>query len=96
MFYRNASYTVKTFYGVTFQPGETKEVNGQINNKWMILVNNPKTSPKQQLKPSSEKPEEANKNKQPESLKAEAKETAEAKDAPKSDKKDNTKPAESK
>lgn len=92
MFYRNASYTIKTFYGVTFQPGETKEVKGQINNKWMILVNNPKTSPKQQLKPSSEKSEESNENKQPEASKAEAK----VKDAPKSDKKDNTKPAESK
>ena len=57
MFYKNTSYTAKTFYGVTFQPGETKEVDGSINNRWMILADGPTTKEtKAQQKPSPAKP----------------------------------------
>ena len=41
MFYKNISYSVKTFYGVTFRPGETKEVGNYINDKLMILSDAP-------------------------------------------------------
>ena len=55
MFYKNVSMSVKTFHGVTFQPGETKEVDKTISNKWMILTENkPKVTTSQQ-KLSSEK-----------------------------------------
>lgn len=56
MFYKNTSYTAKTFYGVTFKPGEIKEVTGNINNRWMIKVDAPQV--KIQQKPSSEKPKD--------------------------------------
>ena len=35
MFYKNTSYTEKTFYGVKFKPGETKEVDGIISNRML-------------------------------------------------------------
>ena len=56
MFYKNTSYSAKTFYGVTFNPGETKEVGGYINNKWMIPADDPATkeTKESQKKPSSE------------------------------------------
>ena len=57
MFYKNTSYSVKTFYGVTFRPNETKEVPGYINDKYMIVADAPVTiSTKSQQKPSPEKP----------------------------------------
>lgn len=31
MIYKNLSFTTKTFYGVTFKPGEEHEVPGYIN-----------------------------------------------------------------
>lgn len=45
MFYKNISYSDKTFYGVTFKPGEVAEVPGYINDRQMIVV--PKPSKKQ-------------------------------------------------
>lgn len=45
MFYKNVSYSDKTFYGVTFKPGEVAEVPGYINDKQMIVA--PKPSKKQ-------------------------------------------------
>lgn len=56
MVYKNYSCTAKTFYGVTLKPGETKEIDGVINNRWVLPVtklsiNNVKT---EQQKPSSE------------------------------------------
>ena len=36
MYYKNVSFSVKTFYGVTFKPGEIKEVNSYINNKFLV------------------------------------------------------------
>ena len=71
MYYKNVSMSVKTFYGVTFKPGEIKEVKNYINHKFMVLVTESeakkvtkassteeKTSPQpvKQQKPSSEKP----------------------------------------
>lgn len=62
MFYKNTSYTAKTFYGVTFKPGEVKEVDGVINNKFMIIVDAPQHAPIKkettQKEPSSETPKE--------------------------------------
>lgn len=41
MFYKNTSCFAKTFYGVTFQPGETKEVSGYINDKFFVVSDAP-------------------------------------------------------
>ena len=38
MLYTNISCSVKTFYGVEFKPGETKEVPGYINHPRMIVA----------------------------------------------------------
>lgn len=59
MFYKNTSYFEKTFYGVTFKPGEIKEVDRRINDRFMIVVPAPKADNTElQQKPSSEKPKE--------------------------------------
>ena len=60
MFYKNLSYIAKTFYGVTFQPGEIKEVDGIINDKMVVPVDDSATKavkPTQQ-KPSPEQPKD--------------------------------------
>ena len=36
MFYTNGSAVTKTFHGVTFKPGETKEVFGAINDPTFV------------------------------------------------------------
>lgn len=38
MKYKNNSRVTKTFYGVTFKPGETKDVNGYINDPNFIRI----------------------------------------------------------
>ena len=38
--YKNIGQSTKTFYGVTFKPGEIKEVPGYINSLCMIRVFN--------------------------------------------------------
>ena len=60
MFYKNLSCIAKTFYGVTFEPGHTKEVHGTINDKMMVAVDGPdaKNTKSTQQKPSPEKPKE--------------------------------------
>lgn len=46
MIYKNISYITKTFYDVEFKPGETKEVNGIINDPKMMVVDSlPKEPP---------------------------------------------------
>ena len=57
MFYKNVSYTEKTFYGVTFKPGEIKNVPKYINNKWLIRLDDYAASKDSlsQQKPSSDK-----------------------------------------
>lgn len=58
MFYKNISCSAKTFHGVTFQPGEIKEVSNYINDKFMIIADKPtKLSTRIQQKPSSDKQE---------------------------------------
>lgn len=52
MFYKNISFLPRTFYGVEFQPGETKEVSKYINSKYMIVVPEPpKSKPAKPTKP---------------------------------------------
>ena len=61
MFYKNNSFVTKTFYGVTFQPGEVKEVPGYINNKSFDIVaapNTPQEPPKVEQPTKSELPKE--------------------------------------
>lgn len=60
MFYKNCSCIAKTFYGVTFEPGNIREVRGIINDKMMVLVDGPaaKITKSTQQKPSPEKPKE--------------------------------------
>lgn len=36
--YKNISYSAKTFYGVEFQPGDTKSVPGYINDSGMLRI----------------------------------------------------------
>jgi hypothetical protein len=36
--YKNISFSAKTFYGVKFEPGETKSVSGYINDSGMVRV----------------------------------------------------------
>lgn len=40
IYYKNISFTTKTFYGVKFNPGETHGVPGYITNSNMIRVGN--------------------------------------------------------
>ena len=47
MFYKNNSVVTKTFYGVTFKPGEIKEVPGYITYKNFEFVAAPKQLPKE-------------------------------------------------
>lgn len=85
MFYKNVSYSDKTFYGITFKPGETKEVGNYINDRFMILADAPVKKDKglpqdnqEQQKPSSEKSKkDTEKKSEPVSNKKEAKQQAE-------------------
>lgn len=71
MFYKNYSYTAKTFYGVTFQPGETKKVDGIINDRWVVPVDDSATKATKitQQKPSPEQPKEVPAPAEPEAAK---------------------------
>ena len=56
MYYKNISCSVKTFHGVTFNPGETQEVSNYINHPMMIPVSYPiNTVATKQQKPSPDK-----------------------------------------
>jgi hypothetical protein len=45
--YKNISCSVKTFYGVTFEPNDVKGVPGYINDHGMVrVVNHKKPQPK--------------------------------------------------
>ena len=77
MYYKNVSLSVKTFHGVTFNPGATEQVDHYINDLFMIPVSGPsevKTvstettsqQPVKQQKPSSEKPKKSEEKKEPE------------------------------
>lgn len=52
--YKNVGYTEKTFYGVTFKPGDIKEVPGHINHYKFVQVNSvPQEPPKRAVKKKS-------------------------------------------
>lgn len=59
MLYKNTSIIAKTFYGVTFKPGETKEVSQYINDPKMIKVKElpkkPASGSSSQLKSTADK-----------------------------------------
>lgn len=57
MYYKNLSNTVKTFYGVTFEPNEIKEVPGYINHPKFLITDKPihKEPPKDVIKKADEK-----------------------------------------
>lgn len=68
MIYRNNSRAVKTFYGVTFAPGDIKKVKGYINDPKFVKQDRlPKEPPK-----VSEKKAELAKNINKEDAKEEA------------------------
>lgn len=46
MKYQNLSYSTKTFYGVTFKPGDVKDVPGPINHTYFVPVSEKKTANK--------------------------------------------------
>lgn len=63
MFYKNVSLSVKTFHGVTFRPGQVKEVDKCINNLFMIEVD------EKEIKKTEEKPQPQQKQQKPSSEK---------------------------
>lgn len=40
MIYKNLSHATKTFYGISFKPGEEHEVPGCINDSKFVRLNN--------------------------------------------------------
>ena len=54
MYYTNGSTITKTFHGVTFGPGETKEVFAIINDPKFVLSSARKEPPKREEVKSSE------------------------------------------
>lgn len=54
MFYQNISRATKTFYGVTFKPGEIHDVPGYINDIGFERCAKPKAQPKPEPKPKSQ------------------------------------------
>ena len=58
MYYTNGSSITKTFHGVTFGPGETKEVSGIINDPKFVLSHPRQEPPKREEEDSatSDKP----------------------------------------
>lgn len=58
MIYKNLSHATKTFYGVTFKPGEEKEVEGYINDTKFIRIPTFSTN-QSKLKLSKNKEEKA-------------------------------------
>lgn len=73
MKYCNRSYTAKTFYGVTFKPGEVHSVPGYIDNPKFIRVpdSTPETSDKL-VKPISKTPVVEDKKQKPATLEKQA------------------------
>lgn len=53
MFYTNGSSITKTFHGVTFQPGETKEVFGYINDPYFYISSKRQEPPKRERRDTS-------------------------------------------
>lgn len=55
MVYKNISNCTKKFYGVSFQPGDIKEVPGYVNDKLMVVAELPKKESKPAPKQSTKK-----------------------------------------
>ena len=55
MFYKNTSMKPKTFHGVTFKPGEAKDVSKYINDPTFIRVNKPTVNSKKAVSDVSTK-----------------------------------------
>lgn len=49
MYYKNCTNTVKTFYGVKFQPGDIKRVLGYINSPGFVRAEKPKEPPAEKV-----------------------------------------------
>ena len=41
IYYKNLSFSAKTFYGIRFEPGDTKAVPGYINCNGMVRIFEP-------------------------------------------------------
>lgn len=55
MIYKNISSCTKTFYGVSFKPGEVKDVPGFVNDKYMIVESSlPTPQEVKEIKPSKQ------------------------------------------
>lgn len=50
MIYKNLSHATKTFYGITFKPGEEHEVPGCINDSKFVRLNNFTKQPTESVK----------------------------------------------
>lgn len=57
MIYKNTGPSAKTFYGVTFEPGEIKEVSGRIKHHKFIQVTSLPKEPPVVTNPPSTKPD---------------------------------------
>ena len=86
--YKNISSTAKTFHGVTFQPGEVKEVPKAINHsKFIRLTTVPKEPPKrtesaEKSQVDVDKEQKASKQKKMDPPKSDTKSTAEESSEP--------------
>lgn len=74
MFYTNGSAITKTFHGVTFQPGETKEVFGYINDPYFYISSKRQEPPKRERRDTSVSENLASKKESKREVKKEVKE----------------------
>ena len=85
MLYKNTSPIQKTFRGVTFEPGEIKEVPGYINSRGFVPVDKMPQEPPKRVEPKKQtasKPESSKEVKQ-ESKKEKKEETVNGSDSDK-------------
>lgn len=54
MLYKNTSIIQKTFHGVTFKPGEIKDVPGYINNRGFVRVSEMPQEPPKSVEPKKQ------------------------------------------
>lgn len=76
MFYTNGSAITKTFHGVTFQPGETKEVFGYINDPYFYISSKRQEPPKREGRNTSISENAASKKESKKEAKKDVKEKA--------------------
>lgn len=61
MVYKNISSSTKIFYGVTFKPGDIREVPGYVNDRHMIIATLPSNN-KQESKVVKQQPKKSLEN----------------------------------